>query len=409
MGSLNEPTNQPPLEDLLRECAPQVLAAVVRRYGDFDTCEDAVQEALLAAAQQWPADGVPDQPKNWLITVAARRRIELLRTETARRRREDAVGRLSEPVEVRGDDELTLLFLCCHPALSPLSQIALTLRAVGGLTTAEIARALLVPEATVGQRISRAKQRIRDTGAEFRMPPPDDRPARLTAVLHVLYLIFNEGHTASSGARLSRVELTAEAIRLARQLRQRLPDDGEVAGLLALMLLTDARRPARTRPDGGLVPLAEQDRTLWDATAIAEGIALIIATLATAPIGPFQLQAAIAAIHDEATRPELTDWPQILLLYGLLRAIAPGPMVTLNRIVAVAMVDGAAVALAELDAAEADPALAGHHRVSAVRAHLLEAAGDLAGAREQYRLAARRTLSIPEQRYLESKAARTSG
>jgi RNA polymerase sigma factor (sigma-70 family) len=409
MGSLNEPTNQPPLEDLLRECAPQVLAAVVRRYGDFDTCEDAVQEALLAAAQQWPADGVPDQPKNWLITVAARRRIELLRTETARRRREDAVGRLSEPVEVRGDDELTLLFLCCHPALSPLSQIALTLRAVGGLTTAEIARALLVPEATVGQRISRAKQRIRDTGAEFRMPAPDDRPARLTAVLHVLYLIFNEGHTASSGARLSRVELTAEAIRLARQLRQRLPDDGEVAGLLALMLLTDARRPARTRPDGGLVPLAEQDRTLWDATAIAEGIALIIATLATAPIGPFQLQAAIAAIHDEATRPELTDWPQILLLYGLLRAIAPGPMVTLNRIVAVAMVDGAAVALAELDAAEADPALAGHHRVSAVRAHLLEAAGDLAGAREQYRLAARRTLSIPEQRYLESKAARTSG
>jgi RNA polymerase sigma factor (sigma-70 family) len=406
MGPLKEPAQRRGLEDLLRECAPQVLAAVVRRYGDFDTCEDAVQEALLAAARQWPADGIPDQPKNWLITVAARRRVELLRNETARRRREEAVGRLPEPVEVRGDDELTLLFLCCHPALSPLSQIALTLRAVGGLTTGEIARALLVPEATVGQRISRAKQRIRDTGAEFRMPPPLDRPARLLAVLHVLYLIFNEGHTASSGMRLSRVELTAEAIRLARQLRQQLPDDGEVAGLLALMLLTDARRPARTRTDGGLVPLAEQDRALWDAAAIAEGVALITATLASAPIGPFQLQAAIAAVHDEATRPELTDWPQILQLYGLLRAIAPAPMVTLNRIVAVAMVDGPVSALAELGAAEADPALVGHHRVTAVRAHLLEMAGDLAAAREQYRLAARHTLSIPEQRYLESKAAR---
>jgi len=338
--------------------------------------------------------------------VAARRRIELLRNETARRRREESAGHLPEPVEVRGDDELTLLFLCCHPALSPISQIALTLRAVGGLTTAEIARALLVPESTVGQRISRAKQRIRDTGAEFRLPPPDDRPARLVAVLHILYLIFNEGHTASSGAELNRVELSAEAIRLARQLRQLLPDDGEVAGLLALMLLTDARRPARTRPDGGLVPLAEQDRTLWDASAIADGIALITAALATAPLGPFQLQAAIAAVHDEATRPELTDWPQILQLYGLLRVIAPNPMVTLNRIVAVAMTDGASTALAELDAAEADPALAGHHRVAAVRAHLLEMAGDQVGAREQYRLAARRTLSIPEQRYLESKAAR---
>ena len=396
----------PGLEDLLRKCAPQVLAAIIRRYGDFDSSEDAVQEALLAAAQQWPTDGVPEQPKNWLITVAARRRIELLRNESARRRREEAAGQLPEPVEVRGDDELTLLFLCCHPALSPLSQIALTLRAVGGLTTAEIARALLVPEATVGQRISRAKQRIRDTGAEFTMPPPLDRPVRLLAVLQVLYLIFNEGHTASSGAQLNRVELTGEAIRLTRQLRQRLPDDGEVAGLLALMLLTDARRPARTRADSGLVPLAEQDRTLWDAAAIAEGVALITATLASAPIGPFQLQAAIAAVHDEATRPELTDWPQILQLYGLLRALAPGPMVTLNRIVAVAMVEGAASALTELGAAEEDPALAGHYRVAVVRAHLLEMAGDPAAAREQYRLAARRTLSIPEQRYLESKAAR---
>jgi RNA polymerase sigma factor (sigma-70 family) len=400
------PLSKPGLEDLLRECPPQVLGAVVRRYGDFDTCEDAVQEALVAAAQQWPVDGVPDNPKNWLITVAARRRIELLRNETARRRREEAVCQLPEPAPARGDDELTLLLLCCHPALTPVSQVVLTLRAVGGLTTAEIARALLVPEATVGQRISRAKQRIRDSGAQFTMPPPAERAARLNAVLHVLYLIFNEGHTASSGAQLNRVELTAEAIRLARQLREQLPDDGEVAGLLALMLLTDARRPARTRSDGGLVPLAEQDRSKWDRTAIAEGIALITATLRSAPIGPFQLQAAIAAVHDEATRPELTDWPQILQLYGLLQRLAPGPMVELNRIVAVAMVRGSSQALAELDAAERDPALAGHYRVTAVRAHLLEMAGDVAGAREQYRLAARRTLSIPEQRYLDSRAAR---
>jgi RNA polymerase sigma factor (sigma-70 family) len=398
----------PTLEDLLRECVPQVLGAVVRRYGDFDTSEDAVQEALLAAARQWPVEGVPDNPKNWLITVAARRRIELLRNESARRRREEAVGQ-EVPTDARAtDDELALLLLCCHPALSPVSQIALTLRAVGGLTTAEIARALLVPEATVGQRISRAKQRIRDSGARFAMPPPAERAERLTAVRQVLYLIFNEGSTASSGSRLHRVELTTEAIRLTRQLRAQLPDDGEVAGLLALMLLTDARRPARTRPDGGLVPLAEQDRTRWDAAAIAEGIALITATLAGAPIGAFQLQAAIAAVHDEATRAELTDWPQIFALYGLLRALAPGPMVTLNRIVALAMVHGAGPALTELAEAEADPALKGHHRVAAVRAHLLEMAGDPDGARAQYRLAARLTLSVPEQRYLTARAASVS-
>jgi RNA polymerase sigma factor (sigma-70 family) len=392
------------LEDLLRECAPQVLAAVVRRYGDFDTSEDAVQEALLAATQQWPAEGVPDHPRSWLITVAARRRIESLRNETARRRREALPP---EPVpEVRGDDELTLLLLCCHPALTPVSQVALTLRAVGGLSTAEIARALLVPEPTVGQRISRAKQRIRDSGARFAMPPADELGARLTAVRQVLYLIFNEGYTASSGARLHRTELTAEAIRLTRQLHAHLPGDGEVAGLLALMLLTDARRPARTRPDGGLVPLAEQDRTRWNAAAIAEGIEIITATLRIAPLGSFQVQAAIAAVHDEAARAELTDWPQIFQLYGMLYALAPGPMVRLNRIVAQAMVDGPVVALAELDLAADDPALAGHHRVAAVRAHLLEMSGEPAAAREQYRLAARQTLSLPEQRYLESRATR---
>jgi RNA polymerase sigma factor (sigma-70 family) len=403
MGSVTDRA----LEDLLREYAPQVLGAVVRRYGDFDTCEDAVQEALLAAARQWPAKGVPEHPRNWLITVAARRRIEMLRNDTARRRREEILLAEPDPGPVpAADDSLTLLLLCCHPSLTAVSQVALTLRAVGGLTTAEIARALLVPEATVGQRISRAKRRIRDSGARFRMPPPADYASRITAVLHVLYLIFNEGHTASSGTELNRVELTAEAIRLTRQLRQQLPEDGEVAGLLALMLLTDARRPARTGLDGGLVPLAEQDRTRWDAAAIAEGVALITTALQTASIGPFQVQAAIAAVHDEAPRAELTDWPQILVLYGMLQRLAPGPMVTLNRIVALAMVDGPVVALAELQTAEADPALAGHYRVAAVRAHLLEMAGDPDGARRQYRLAARRTLSIPEQRYLDSRAAR---
>ncbi|MBB2947407.1 RNA polymerase sigma factor (sigma-70 family) [Actinoplanes lutulentus] len=390
------------LPDLLRECAPRVLAAVVRRYGDFEACEDAVQEALLAAAQQWPREGVPEQPRHWLITVASRRRVEMLRSETARRRREEAVRHDPEP-QVRGDDELALLLLCCHPSLTVPAQVTLTLRAVGGLSTAEIARALLLPEATVGQRISRAKQRIRDTGARFEMPAPG---APLDAVLHVLYLIFTEGHTASSGDTVNRVELTREAIRLTRQLHRRLPDDGEVAGLLALMLLTDARRSARTQGGGSLVPLAEQDRRRWDAPAIAEGVAIITHALAHAPIGPFQLQAAIAAVHDEATRAELTDWPQILLLYGMLHALAPSPMVALNRIVARAMVDGPRVALTDLDQIAGDPALARHHRTAAVRAHLLEMAGERDEAREQYRLAARLTLSGPEQRYLESRAAR---
>jgi RNA polymerase sigma factor (sigma-70 family) len=377
----------------------------VRRFGDFDTCEDAVQEALLAAAQQWPAEGVPANPRGWLITVASRRRIELLRNETARRRREEAVRYEPEPAPASAvDDSLTLLLLCAHPALSTGSQVALTLRAVGGLGTAEIARALLVPEATVGQRISRAKQKIRDSGATFGLPP-GEREARLTAVRQVLYLIFNEGYTASSGARLHRTELSAEAIRLTRLLRAQLPDDGEVAGLLALMLLTDARRPARTLPDGSLVPLAEQDRSLWDAAVIAEGVALFTATLESAPIGPYQLQAAIAAVHDEAARAEDTDWPQILELYGMLHALSPGPMVQLNRIVALAEVHGPVLALARLDVAEDDPALRGHHRLAAVRAHLLEKCGDLGAAHAAYLEAARLTLSAPEQRYLVARAA----
>ena len=399
------------VEGLLRDLAPQVLGALVRHYGGFDTCEDAVQEALLAAAVQWPTDGVPANPTGWLITVASRRRIELWRNETARRRREETAAALAppdpEPVPAV-DDTLTLLLLCCHPALTPVSQVALTLRAVGGLSTAEIARAFLVPEATVAQRISRAKQRIKASGADFRMPPQAERSERIAAVLRVLYLIFNEGYTASSGSALLRVELTTEAIRLTRQLRGRLPGDGEVAGLLALMLLTDARRPARTRPDGALVPLAEQDRRRWDARAIAEGVTLITETLASAPIGPYQLQAAIAAVHDEAARAEDTDWRQILGLYELLHIIAPGPMVTLNRIVAVAMVHGPQAGLRQLAVAEADPALAGHHRVDAVRAHLLDIAGDQEAARAHYRLAARRTLSVPERRYLESRAAQVA-
>jgi RNA polymerase sigma factor (sigma-70 family) len=397
------------IEGLLRELAPQVLGILVRRHGDFEICEDAVQEALLAATVQWPADGIPGNPTGWLITVASRRRLELWRSEVARRRRELTAAALAPPDPEPApavDDTLTLLLLCCHPSLTAVSQLALTLRAVGGLTTAEIARALLVPEATVAQRISRAKQRIKANGATFTLPPPAELADRLVAVRHVLYLIFNEGYTASSGTSLQRVELTAEAIRLTRQLRERLPEDGEVAGLLALMLLTDARRPARTRPDGALVPLAEQDRSVWDRAAIAEGTTMITQTLATAPVGPYQLQAAIAAVHDEAARAEDTDWRQILALYDHLHRLAPSPMVTLGRIVALAMVDGPRAGLAQLSAAGADPALAGHHRCHAVRAHLLELAGDRPAARDEYELAARRTLSTPEKRYLESRAAR---
>jgi RNA polymerase sigma factor (sigma-70 family) len=397
------------LEDLLRELAPQVLGALVRRYGDFDTCEDAVQEALLAAARQWPGQGIPEHPRGWLVTVASRRWIERWREEAARRRREQTAAALAPPppeAVPAVDDTLTLLLLCCHPSLTRASQVALTLRAVGGLTTAEIARAFLVPEATVAQRISRAKQRIRASGAEFRLPPEAERSERVAAVLQVLYLIFNEGSTASSGPALHRVELSGQAIRLARQLHQRLTGDGEVAGLLALMLLTDARRPARTGPDGALVPLAEQDRSRWDAAAVAEGVALVTAALASAPIGPYQLQAAIAAVHDEAPSFADTDWDQILGLYELLERLAPGPMVELNRIVAVAMVHGPEAGLRQLAAAETSPALAGHHRLDAVRAHLLELAGQTEAARASYQLAARRTLSLAERRYLTARAAR---
>jgi RNA polymerase sigma factor (sigma-70 family) len=397
-------------EDLLRELAPQVLGVLVRRYGQFDACEDAVQEALLAAAVQWPEEGMPDNPRGWLITVGARRLTDEIRSESARLRRETTAA-LQAPTEVPDtagatDDTLTLLFLCCHPSLTPSSQVALTLRAVGGLTTAQIARAFLVPEATMAQRISRSKSRIKAAGAQFQLPPAPERAGRLGAVLHVLYLIFNEGYTATSGTALQRAELTGEAIRITRSVHRLLPDDGEVAGLLALMLLTDARRAARSGPDGRLIPLAEQDRGLWNHETIAEGVALISQALTWAPLGPYQLQAAIAAVHDEAASAEETDWPQIVALYRLLERLAPNPMVTLNQAVAVAMAKGPQQGLDLLKTLEDDDRMSGHHRFEAVRAHLLEMAGDLTAAREGFLAAARLTTSMPEQRYLEAQAVR---
>ncbi|HCT80908.1 MAG TPA: RNA polymerase subunit sigma-24 [Micromonosporaceae bacterium] len=404
------------LGDLLRQLAPRVLGAVVRRYGHFDTAEDAVQEALIAAAMQWPKDGLPDNPRGWLITVASRRLTDLLRSEQARQRREETVAQWKLPEEwltpaadkppSDSDDTLILLFLCCHPSLSPASQIALTLRAVGGLTTAEVARAFLVPEATMTRRISRAKQTIKDSGVPFGMPPAAERAQRLGAVLHVLYLIFNEGYVSTSGPSLQRTELSAEAIRLARMVYRLLPDDSEVAGLLALMLLTDARRLARTGPDGALIPMAEQDRSLWNADFITEGVALITAALPRGTTGPYQIQAAIAAIHDEAPTAEATDWPEIVALYEVLLQISDNPVVALNHLVAVAMVRGAPAGLDLLAKLEADERIAGDHRLFAVRAHLLEMAGDREAARDSYQAAAQRTNSLQQQRYLHAKAAR---
>ncbi|MFD6654438.1 RNA polymerase sigma factor [Streptomyces parvus] len=417
------------IEDLLRCHAPQVLGALVRRYGHFDPAEDSVQEALIAAAGQWPRDGIPDNPRGWLIRVASRRLTDRLRSDEARRRREETAAALTpadafvapppgeDPVGAgpaalgrapSEDDTLTLLFLCCHPALSPAAQIALTLRAVGGLTTAEIARAHLVPEATMAQRISRAKRTVR--GTQFRQPDARDRDQRLAAVLQVLYLIFNEGYTATAGPDLHRTDLAREAIRLTRAVRRLLPHEGRVTGLLALMLLTEARTPARTGPDGELIPLDEQDRARWDRTAVTEGTALAEEALAQGPAGDYQLQAAIAALHDEAGRAEDTDWPQILALYDVLVRRTPDPAAALGRAVAVAMVHGPRAGLAEVDAlAEAGTAgraLPWHYRLDAVRAHLLERAGEMAAARTAYRAAADATLSEPEARYLRVRADR---
>ena len=417
-------------ENLLRELIPQVLGAVIRRVGDFGAAEDGVQEALLAASLQWPKEGLPENPRGWLIQVAARRVTDHLRSESARRRRETVAatdpsqsmppasigvpslaaflsreeGRTADSTEP--DDTLVLLFMCCHPSLTSSSAVALTLRAAGGLTTAEIARAFLVPESTMAQRISRAKQTIKSSGVPFSMPTRDERADRLTAVLHVLYLIFNEGYTSSFGKSLQRTELSSEAIRLGRALHQLLPDESEVAGLLALMLLTDARRPARTGPDGELIPLDKQDRSLWDEAEIKEGVTLISATLSKGAIGPYQLQAAISAVHDEAKTSDDTDWPQILALYGLLKRMSDNPMVALNHAIAAGMVHGPRAGLDLLKALDEDERLAGHYRIDAVRAHLLERAGDLDAAVEHYRAAADRTTSIPERDYLLTQAAR---
>jgi predicted RNA polymerase sigma factor len=364
-----------------------------------------VQEALLAAAQSWPSDGVPRNPHGWLIQAAVHRLTDRLRSEQARRRREDAVAQEPPPADVADtDDTLVLLFLCCHPALTPASAIALTLRAVGGLTTAEIAGAFLVPEATMAQRISRAKGRIKASDVPFRLPDDSERETRLRSVLHVLYLVFNEGYTSSAGSRLHRAELSGEAIRLARLLHGMLPSDGEVTGLLALMLLTDARRPARTGPSGELVPLAEQDRAKWDRAQIREGVALVTEALARGDAGEYRLQAAIAAAHDIAPRVEDTDWHQILRTYRLLERMKDNPVVSLNRAIATAMVHGPAAGLALL--AALDDRLAGHYRLDAARAHLLELAGDMTGAVRHYDAAAARTANTPEQRYLMTRAAR---
>lgn len=411
-------TGVPRTEDLLRELAPQVLAALTRKYGHFDLAEEAVQEALLAAATQWPAQGVPDNPPGWLTTVARRRMTDLLRSEHARHRREEADAARALPTDLLApaadaspppgdeDDPLVLLFLCCHPAVNPPAQVTLTLRAVGGLTTAEIARALLLPEATIAQRISRAKRRILEAGGRFRLPDEGERASRLDVVLHVLYLVFNEGYTASAGAALQRAELCAEAIRLMRTVHRLLPETPEVSGLLAEMLLTDARREARTGPDGELIPLAEQDRNRWDRAAIDEGLALLADALPRRQPGPYQLQAAIAAVHAEAARFADTDWAQIVALYEVLDRLASNPMVTLNRAVAVAMLHGARAGLALLEAVSSDRRMVGHHRLRAVRAHLLEEAGETADAVAEYRAAARLTTSLPEQRYLLTRAAR---
>ena len=378
----------------------------MRRHGDFDAAEDAVQEALLAASVHWPRDGVPESPRGWLLQTAERRLIDQWRSDRSRRDREGlALQQETTPVDVPDrDDALILVFLCCHPSLTPASAIALTLRAVGGLTTTEIASAFLVGEATMAQRISRAKERIKASDVPFRLPTRDERPARLREVLHVLYLIFNEGYTSSSGGDLQRTELSDEAIRLTRMVQRLVPDDAEVAGLLALMLLVDARRPARIDADGELVPLAEQDRELWDRVLIAEGTDLVDRAVGRGAVGEYQLQAAIAALHDRAPRAEDTDWRQILALYGLLEQMTGNPVVSLNRAVAAAMADGPSAGLAVLDSVDAR--MAGHYRLDAVRAHLLELAGDREGARAHYRAAAARTTSLPEQRHLARQAAR---
>ncbi|MGC2580656.1 MAG: sigma-70 family RNA polymerase sigma factor [Acidobacteriaceae bacterium] len=405
----------PASEHLLRELAPQVLGCVARRFRDFASAEDAVQEAMLAAFLQWPKEGIPENPRGWLIRVASRRMTDMIRNEMARRQRETAITPEEEPTigpseaieaDMDPEDTLVLLFMCCHPALSKSSAIALTLRAVGGLTTAEIANAFMVPESTMAQRISRAKQSIKTSGVPFGLPTPQERRERQPAVLHVLYLIFSEGYASSVGVSLQRLDLAREAIRLTRSTRDLLPEDAEVAGLLALMLLTDARRAARTGPGDVLIPLDKQDRSLWDRDEIAEGTTLLTLALSKGAVGLYQLQAAISAVHDEAAQAQDTDWPQILALYDLLQRVAPSPMVMLNQAIAVAMVHGPASGLERLRALDSDELLSKHYRLDAVRGHLFEMLGDFEKAIQHYRAAAVGTTSLPEQNYLMVQAAR---
>ncbi len=413
--ALSEHATDLPIGHLLRELTPQVLGIVVRRFHDFAAAEDAVQEASIAAVIEWPQQGLPENPRAWLTQVAFRKMTDQIRSESARRRRETEVAEEAarapvttfDAVRVK-DDTLVLLFMCCHPALAPSSAIALTLRAVGGLTTAEIANAFLVPEATMAQRISRAKQTIKASGIPFQLPDPDERGLRLRSVLHVLYLIFNEGYTATSGPHLRRTDLSQEGIRLARMALQLEPENTEIAGLLALMLLTDARRHARTGLNDELIPLAQQDRALWDRGQIAEGVALLSAALPKGSVGPYQLQAAIAAVHDEGGRLEDTDWPQILALYELLKRMSDNPMVILNHAIAVAMVHGPKEGLNLLDGLKGEPRIAEHYRLDAVRAHLLEMAGDSRAAAKYYLAAAGKTVNLPERNYLLMQSARLS-
>jgi RNA polymerase sigma factor (sigma-70 family) len=400
------------IEHLLRELAPEVLGAVVRRTRDFAASEDAVQEAMIAAAEQWPGQGIPDNPRGWLVKVAFRRMTDAVRSDIARRTRESAVaednGDISLPPvdgeEIDPGDTLVLLFMCCHPSLTPGSAIALTLRAVGGLTTGEIAKAFLVSEATIGQRISRAKQSIKSSGIPFALPDAAERSERLSSVLHTLYLIFNEGYTSTAGDRLHRTDLSNEAIRLTRSVHHLLPGSGDVAGLLALMILTDARRVARTGSAGQLIPLDEQDRALWDREAIAEGTALAGLALSKGAVGEYQIQAAIAAVHDEAATAQETDWQQILALYGMLMRMSDNPMIVLNHAIAMAMVHGPEAGLELLEPLEQDARMGESHRLDAVRAHLLERAGRMVEAAGLYRRAAAKTTSLPERDYLLRKA-----
>jgi RNA polymerase sigma factor (sigma-70 family) len=401
-------SDQPGVEGLLRRLAPQALGAVVRRDGHFADAEDAVQEALLAAATTWPADGVPDSPLGWLVRVASRRMADLSRSAESRRRREQLAASWSrEPPEAAPgrDDTLALFFMCCHPALPPSSAVALTLRALGGLTTREIAAAFLVPEATMAQRISRAKRTVAESGERLALPDAPARTARLALVLRVLYLVFSEGYTSSGGPNLDRTDFASEAIRLGRLLHELLPDEREATGLLALMLLTEARRPARTAPDGSLVPLADQDRSLWDRALITEGTVLATTALEREPVGEYALQAAVAALHDEAPRHEDTDWERILSLYSVLERMTDSPVVRLNRAVAVAMVEGPDAGLVLLDELSGSGSLARSHRVHAVRAHLLEQKGDVEAARAEYVAAAAATDNLRERDYLTQRAA----